>query len=67
MSRRTLAEFLGTALLVMAVVGSGIMAESLAGGQLGIFDYYKLRNLQADTEMRRALSSPAATPSATGS
>jgi uncharacterized protein YqfA (UPF0365 family) len=43
------------------------VAESLAGGQLGIFDYYKLRNLQADTEMRRALSSPAATPSATGS
>ncbi len=29
MSRRTLAEFLGTALLVMAVVGSGIMAENL--------------------------------------
>jgi glycerol uptake facilitator-like aquaporin len=28
MSRRTLAEFLGTALLVMAVVGSGIMAEN---------------------------------------
>ncbi len=29
MSRRTLAEFLGTALLVMAVVGSGIMAQNL--------------------------------------
>jgi uncharacterized protein YqfA (UPF0365 family) len=43
------------------------VAESLAGGQLGIFDYYKLRNLQADTEMRRALSSPAAAPSAAGS
>jgi uncharacterized protein YqfA (UPF0365 family) len=43
------------------------VAESLAGGQLGIFDYYKLRNLQADTEMRRALSSPAAVPSAAGS
>jgi uncharacterized protein YqfA (UPF0365 family) len=43
------------------------VAESLAGGQLGILDYYKLRNLQADTEMRRALSSPAAAPSAAGS
>jgi len=29
MPRRTLAEFLGTALLVMAVVGSGIMAQNL--------------------------------------
>jgi len=33
------------------------VAESLAGGQLGIFEYYKLRNLQADTEMRRSLAS----------
>jgi uncharacterized protein YqfA (UPF0365 family) len=32
------------------------VAESLAGGQLGIFDYYKLRNLQADTEMRRTIA-----------
>ena len=29
MQRRALAEFLGTALLVMAVVGSGIMAQNL--------------------------------------
>ena len=29
MSRRALSEFLGTALLVMAVVGSGIMAQNL--------------------------------------
>ena len=40
------------------------VAESLAGGQLGIFDYYKLRNLQADTEMRRSLATPATTASA---
>ena len=38
------------------------VAESLADGKLGIFDYYKLRNLQADTEMRQSLASPAATP-----
>jgi uncharacterized protein YqfA (UPF0365 family) len=37
------------------------VAESLAGGQLGIFDYYKLRNLQADTEMRRSLATGPAT------
>ena len=34
------------------------IAESLAGGQLGIFDYYRLRNLQADTEMRRSIATP---------
>jgi uncharacterized protein YqfA (UPF0365 family) len=32
------------------------VAESLTSGQLGIFDYYKLRNLQADTEMRRSIA-----------
>jgi len=32
LSRRTTAEFAGTAFLVAAVVGSGIMAERLAGG-----------------------------------
>jgi len=32
MSRRLVAEALGTFILIMAVVGSGIMAEKLAGG-----------------------------------
>jgi uncharacterized protein YqfA (UPF0365 family) len=32
------------------------IADSLASGQLGIFEYYKLRNLQADTEMRRSIA-----------
>ena len=32
------------------------VAESLASGQLGILDYYKLRNLQADTDMRRSIA-----------
>ncbi|BEL06238.1 aquaglyceroporin AqpS [Actinoplanes sichuanensis] len=34
--RRLLAEFLGTALLVTAVVGSGIMASSLSPGDVGL-------------------------------
>jgi glycerol uptake facilitator-like aquaporin len=34
--RRVVAEFLGTAFLVAAVVGSGIMAERLAGGNVAI-------------------------------
>ena len=36
MVRRAAAEFLGTAFLLAAVVGSGIMAERLAGGNVAI-------------------------------
>lgn len=36
LARRMTAEFAGTAFLVAAVVGSGIMAERLAGGNLAI-------------------------------
>ena len=36
LSRRLLAEALGTAILVTTVVGSGIMAERLAGGNQAI-------------------------------
>jgi len=36
MTRRLTAEFLGTALLLIAVVGSGIMAERLAGGNMAV-------------------------------
>jgi uncharacterized protein YqfA (UPF0365 family) len=32
------------------------VAESLAGGQLGIYDYYRLRNMQADTDMRQSIA-----------
>ena len=36
LARRTAAEFLGTAMLLGAVVGSGIMAERLAGGNAAV-------------------------------
>jgi glycerol uptake facilitator-like aquaporin len=36
LSRRLTAECLGTALLLVAVVGSGIMAERLAGGNMAL-------------------------------
>jgi glycerol uptake facilitator-like aquaporin len=36
LSRRITAEFLGTAFLVAAVVGSGIMAERLSGGNVAL-------------------------------
>ena len=32
------------------------VAESLAGGQLGIYDYYRLRNMQAYTDMRQSIA-----------
>jgi uncharacterized protein YqfA (UPF0365 family) len=39
------------------------MAEAFRTGRLGIMDYYKLRNVQADTDMRRAIAAPEAAPS----
>lgn len=33
------------------------MAEAFRSGQLGILDYYKLQNVQADTNMRAAIAS----------
>jgi uncharacterized protein YqfA (UPF0365 family) len=33
------------------------MAEAFRTGRLSVIDYYKLRNLQADTDMRRAIAS----------
>lgn len=36
LSRKLFAEFLGTALLLAVVIGSGVMAERLSGGNVGI-------------------------------
>ncbi|MDR0850527.1 MAG: flotillin-like protein FloA [Christensenellaceae bacterium] len=33
------------------------IAEAFKNGQLGLFDYYRMRNLEADTDMRKSLSS----------
>ena len=32
------------------------IAQAFGDGKLGIMDYYKLRNVQSDTEMRRAIA-----------
>jgi len=37
------------------------MAEAFRNGNLGIMDYYKMRNIQADTDMRDAIAKPQAT------
>lgn len=34
------------------------MAEAFRSGNLGIFDYYKMKNIQADTEMRDSIAKP---------
>jgi uncharacterized protein YqfA (UPF0365 family) len=37
------------------------MADSFRSGSLGILDYYKLRNIQSDTNMRQAIAGAGAT------
>jgi len=34
------------------------MAQAFIDGNLGIMDYYKMKNIQADTQMRGAISKP---------
>jgi uncharacterized protein YqfA (UPF0365 family) len=34
------------------------MAEAFRNGNLGIMDYYKMKNIQADTDMREAIAKP---------
>ncbi len=34
------------------------MAEAFRNGNFGIMDYYKMRNIQADTTMREAIGKP---------
>jgi uncharacterized protein YqfA (UPF0365 family) len=40
------------------------MAEAFQTGKLGILDYYKLRNVQADTDMRKSIASVGMTSAA---
>ncbi|MFV1967234.1 MAG: flotillin-like protein FloA [Pirellulaceae bacterium] len=39
------------------------MAEAFRTGRLGVMDYYKLRNVQADTDMRKSIAQTSAPPS----
>jgi len=40
------------------------MADAFQSGRLGIMDYYRLRNVQADTEMRRSIAGTTTTTAA---
>ena len=35
------------------------MAEAIKNGNLGIIDYYRMKNLEADTSMRENIAKPA--------
>ena len=39
------------------------MAEAFRSGNLGIMDYYKMKNIEADTSMREAIAKPSSAPS----
>ena len=39
------------------------MADAFRTGNLGVMDYYKMKNIEADTSMREAIAKPAGTPS----
>lgn len=43
------------------------MAEAFRSGNLGIMDYYKMKNIQADTDMRDSISKPDARKTSTDS
>jgi uncharacterized protein YqfA (UPF0365 family) len=42
------------------------ISESFRSGHLGIMDYYKFQNIQADTKMRESISEPPQTPRSKG-
>lgn len=43
------------------------MADAFRSGNLGIMDYYKMKNIEADTSMRESIAKPASTQATTGS
>jgi glycerol uptake facilitator-like aquaporin len=54
LSRRVVAEALGTAFLLAAVVGSGIMGEKLAGGNIAIAAFKARRRVPGPALRLRA-------------
>ena len=42
------------------------MAEAFRSGNMGIMDYYRMKNIQADTGMRRSISSTTGGSDTTG-
>ena len=40
------------------------MAEAFRNGNLGIMDYYRMKNIEADTSMRESIAKPVVNPNA---
>ena len=38
------------------------MADAFRNGNLGIMDYYKMKNIEADTSMRESIAKPTTKP-----
>ena len=53
---KTNAELCGIAGL--AFLGGSYMAEAFRSGNLGVMDYYKMKNIMADTTMRETIAKP---------
>ena len=41
---------------------SGVRREWGGAGRMGVMDYYGMRNVQADTDMRKSIADPKAGP-----
>ncbi|MFT6969678.1 MAG: hypothetical protein ACJAXX_000239 [Roseivirga sp.] len=41
------------------------LAEALRSGRLGVMDYYRMENIQSDTDMRESIANPAQKPAST--
>ena len=50
-------EAIAQVILAEAEIPKAI-AEAFRSGNLGIMDYYKMQNIQADTDMRDSISKP---------
>jgi uncharacterized protein YqfA (UPF0365 family) len=38
------------------------MADAFRSGNLGVMDYYRIKNIEADTNMRDTIAKPVSTP-----
>lgn len=38
------------------------MADAFRSGNLGVMDYYKMKNIEADTSMRESIAKPVTAP-----
>ena len=54
--------FVAKRIFVLKNLQGVAMAEAFRSGNLGIMDYYRMQNIQADITMREAIGKPASAP-----